>query len=229
MFFFLPIELKQPGTPSRLPLANAVLVAVNVIVFFLGLSPGWAVGPGTGILSIVTYGFAHGGVWHLAGNMWVLLMFGNPVNRRLGNAWYLIAYLGTIVAIGLFARLCVGGPLLGASGAIFCVIILALILMPAARIDLAYFALFPITILIALVSRPKEWLFLLIRWGMFSVRAVWALWLVLLMELWSLFWSGWNWTNLGHLLGMLCGVAVVLLLPTRITMPRRIAAANVVM
>lgn len=121
-------------------------------------------------------------------------------------------------------RLCIGGYLVGASGAIFAVIMIALMLMPAARIELAYFALFPITILVALISRPAEWLYLFIRWGRFSVRAVWALLLVPLLELWSLFWSGWNWTNAGHLLGMFCGVAVVLLLPTRITMPRRAAA-----
>jgi membrane associated rhomboid family serine protease len=225
MFFLVPLELNQRGAPARFPLVNAVLVAINVLVFCLGLSGGWAVGPGTGLFSIVTYGFAHGSVWHLAGNMWVLLVFGNPLNRRLGNAWYLTAYLGTIIALGLFARLCIGGYLLGASGAIFCVIILALILMPAARIELGYFALFPITILVALVSRPAEWLYLLIRWGRFSVGAVWGLLLVPLIEVWSLFWSGWNWTNAGHLLGMLCGVAVVLMLPTRITMPGRAAGA----
>lgn len=224
MFFLLPLELKQPGSPARLPLANAVLVAINVVVFCLGWSLAWGVGSGTGPFSILTYGFAHGSIWHLAGNMWVLLVFGNPVNRRMGNAWYLVAYLGTLVAVGLFARLCVGGFMVGASGAIFSIIVLALILMPAARIEVGYFALFPITILIALVSRPAEWLYLLIRWGMFSVRAGWGLLLVPLMELWSLFWSGWSWTNVAHLLGMVCGVAVVLLLPTRITMPRRATA-----
>lgn len=226
MFFFLPLDLKQAGAGARLPLANAALVAINVIAYCLGLSLGWAVGPGTGLWSVLTYGFAHASVWHLAGNMWVLLVFGNPVNRRLGHAWYLLAYLGTLVALGLFARLCIGGYLVGASGAIFAIIVIALMLMPAARLEIGYFALFPITLLIALVSRPQEWLYLLIRWGSFSVRALWALCIVPLMEVWSLFWSGWNWTNGGHLLGMFCGVAVVLLLPTRITMPRRAAAAT---
>ncbi|HWB10908.1 MAG TPA: rhomboid family intramembrane serine protease [Pirellulales bacterium] len=224
MFMFLPLELKATRTDTRVPLANAVLVAINVIAFCLGLSTAWSVGPGSGLFSILTYGFAHAGIWHLAANMWVLLVFGNPVNRRLGNAWYLVAYLGTLVALGLFARLCVGGYLVGASGAIFAVIMIAMILMPAARIEIGYFALFPITLLIALIHRPEEWIYLLIRWGRFSVRAVWGLLLVPLLELWSLCWSGWNWTDSGHLFGMLCGLAVVLLLPARITMPRRAAA-----
>ncbi|MGH7192962.1 MAG: rhomboid family intramembrane serine protease, partial [Candidatus Saccharimonadales bacterium] len=82
MFFIAPLELEQRVAPPRLPLANSVLVAINILVFCLGLSTSWAVGPGTGLFSIVGYGFAHASVWHLAGNMWVLLVFGNPVNRR---------------------------------------------------------------------------------------------------------------------------------------------------
>lgn len=221
MFFIFPVEFKQPAASSRAPLANAMIVAANVVVFCLGLSWDLAVGPNTGVFSIFTYGFAHGSVWHLAGNMWLLLVFGNPVNRRLGNGWYLAAYFGTLAVLGLFARQCIGGYLLGASGGIFAVIMIALLLLPAARIELAYLALFPITLLMALYSRPKEWHCLLIRWGKCSVLAVWALFFVPLMELWSLFWSGWNWTNAGHLLGMFCGIAVVLMLPTRISMPRR--------
>lgn len=226
MLFLLPIDFKQARERSPLPLANALLVAVNVLVFCLGLSRGQAIGPGASFSSVLTYGFAHSSVWHLAANMWVLLMFGNPVNRRLGNAWHITVYMGTLLVLGLFARLCIGGYLLGASGAIFATIVIALVLMPAAHIDLAYLALFPVTVLIALIKRPKEWPYLFIRWGRFSVRAAWGLLLVPLIELWSLFWSGWNWTNAGHLLGMLCGVAAVLLLPTRITMPRRAVSAN---
>jgi len=41
---------------------------------------------------------------------------------------------------------------------------------------------------------------------------------------WSFYWHDWRLSYLGHLLGMLCGVAVVLLLPTRISMRRRSAA-----
>ena len=49
--------------------------------------------------------------------------------------------------------------------------------------------------------------------------------LVPFLELWGLFWSGWNWTNLGHLFGLFCGVAAVLMLPARITMRSRSRAA----
>jgi hypothetical protein len=38
------------------------------------------------------------------------------------------------------------------------------------------------------------------------------------MQLMGLFW-GWNWTNLGHLFGFVCGFAFVLLLPDRVSKP----------
>jgi membrane associated rhomboid family serine protease len=202
------------------------LVAVNVLVFCLGVTTSWGVGPGTGLLTVVTYGFVHYDLWHLMANMWILLVFGNAVNRRLGNGWYLLAYLGTILTLGLFARLCVGGLMVGASGGIFAMILIALMLMPKAKLEIGYFALFPLTVLVGLIRRPTEWLFWLVRWGQFSIRAYWCLLLVPLMELGSLVWSGWNWGTVAHLLGMLCGVAVVLLLPTRISMPGRAVATG---
>jgi hypothetical protein len=87
-------------------------------------------------------------------------------------------------------------------------------------------ALFPITVLAGLLRRPSHWVYWFLRWDEFPVRALWCLLIVPLLEVWSLFWSGWNWTNLGHLLGMACGVAVVLLLPRRISMGRRAVAAG---
>jgi hypothetical protein len=42
-----------------------------------------------------------------------------------------------------------------------------------------------------------------------------------MLEILGLFCWGWNWTNLGHLLGLVCGVAVVLLLPGSITMNKQ--------
>src|SRR5437868_3197835 len=104
MFIVLPLQVKEQGGRDTIPLANACLIALNVMVFFLNEYLHWslAVGSGTGFLTIVTYGFAHGGPGHLLANMWMLWLFGNPVNRRLGNGYYLLAYLGTLLALGLF-------------------------------------------------------------------------------------------------------------------------------
>lgn len=218
MFFPVPVKFRDGREFDAIPVVNGVLVALNVIVFSLGWHP--CVGPGTGLFSILTYSFGHADLWHLAGNMLALLVFGTPVNRRLGNGWYLLSYLGSAIFLGFLAKLFCHGLLIGASGAIFSVIAIALLLFPAALIDIWYFALFPFTIIAGLFSRPKHWVFWFIRWDTFEIRAWWGLFLVPFLELWGLFWTGWNWTNLGHLLGLLCGVGVVLLLPVRISMNR---------
>ena len=218
MFFPLPIKLRDGRDFHAIPVVNGLLVVINVLIFCLGWHP--MVGPGTGIFSILTYAFGHADLWHLVGNMLALLVFGTPVNRRLGNGWYLVAYLGSALFLGLFARLFSGGYLMGASGAIFAVIAIACLLLPSAIIEIWYFALFPMTLLIGLFHRPKHWVFWFIRWDWFEMRAWWGLLLVPFLELWGLFWCGWNWTNLGHLFGLLCGVGVVLLLPSRISMNR---------
>lgn len=218
MFFPLPIRFRDGRDFHAIPVANGLLVVANVLFFCLGWQP--VVGPGTGLFSVITYAFGHADVWHLAGNMLTLLVFGTAVNRRLGNGWYLLAYLGSALLLGLFARLFSSGHLIGASGAIFAVIAIALMLLPSAIIEIWYFALFPVTILLGLIHRPKHWVFWFIRWDSLDLRAWWGLFLVPFLELWSLFWCGWNWTNLGHLFGLVCGVGVVLLLPTRISMNR---------
>src|SRR5262249_47752190 len=152
-----------------IPVVNGLLVALNVLVFWMGWQP--TVGPRTGLFSIVTYAFGHADIWHLTGNMLALLVFGSPVNRRLGNGWYFLAYLGSALVVGLFARLLCPGPMLGASGAIFAVIAIACLLLPSAIIEIWYFALFPVTLLIGLLQRPQHWVFWFIRWDWFEIRA----------------------------------------------------------
>ena len=68
MFFAIPMQIKEPSRQVSPPIANLVLVVVNVLIYVFGSTYyglyfsnplGWAVGPGTGFLSILTYGFAH--------------------------------------------------------------------------------------------------------------------------------------------------------------------------
>jgi membrane associated rhomboid family serine protease len=218
MFIPVPYRLLDGREFQPIPVVNALLIVVNVMVYCLGWHP--VVGPGTGLFSVVTYAFGHAGAMHLIGNMLALLVFGTAVNRRLGNGWYFLVYFGSALAIGLFARLFLSSYLLGASGAIFAVIAVATLLLPSAVIEIGYFALFPMTLLIGLFSRPKHWVFWFIRWDSFSMRCVWGLFLVPLLEVMGLFLNGWNWTNLAHLAGVACGIAAVLLMPAQVTMRR---------
>ena len=96
--------------------------------------------------------------------------------------------------------------------------------MPASWIDVGYLAIFPFSLPFGVIKRPEHWVYWFIRWDHISICAVWAIALVPMLEFWGLFWWGWNWTNLGHLLGLMCGVAAVLLLPGEITMKNARAA-----
>jgi len=71
--------------------------------------------------SLVTCMFLHGGVMHLFGNMLFLWIYGDNVERRLGPALYLLAYLATGVVATLAHAIVFSSsqmPLVGASGAI---------------------------------------------------------------------------------------------------------------
>ena len=228
MFVIVPWKLDHSETRPGLPVANVALIAINVLIWLIGGS--WGVGPRTGVLSVLTYGFCHFGFWHLFFNMWALWVFGNPVNRRLGNVLYLAAYLGTIVVLGLVARLILPVHLVGSSGALFAVIAIALLLMPGAVLKFACLVWFPLTFVVGLFAKPAGLLDWLIRWTKFSVPALWCLVLIPLMQILSLMWHGlavgWTWSPSVHLLGMLCGVAIVAMLPARISMRRRSMAGN---
>ncbi len=226
MLILFPLRLK-PRDPDRgWPIANLLLIALNVLSFLcLCLFDWWwPVGPRTGLLSPLLYGFTHVSFWHLLFNMWALWVFGNPVNRRLGNVFYLLTYLGTVLALGILARICCYGNVVGASGAIFAVIAIAALLMPAGLLTIGYGAIFPVSLLIGLLRKPKYGIYWFLCGGEFSVRAFWCLVFIPILEIPTVFfalWYGGSVWNLGHLLGMVCGVIAVLLLPTRITMKNR--------
>jgi membrane associated rhomboid family serine protease len=87
--------------------------------------------------TICTSMFMHSGLGHLFGNMWMLYLFGDNVEDRLGHRNYLLFYLGC----GILAALAhiisdpsSSTPLLGASGAIAGVMAAYLVLYPGVKI-----------------------------------------------------------------------------------------------
>ena len=73
--------------------------------------------------TFVTYMFVHGGILHLAFNMLGLYVFGTAVENRMGSRSFLIYYLYCGIGAAVFSlalsRFGVGGPMVGASGAVF--------------------------------------------------------------------------------------------------------------
>jgi membrane associated rhomboid family serine protease len=168
MFFCLPFRVGQSRDDNITPLANAVLVATNILVF---LFPGTVLWRNYLFFNTITYSFVHVGFWHLFCNMWVLWIFGNRLNRRLGNLWYPVVYLGTSIIIGVLLRLLLRVEVFGASGCIFAVITVCLILMPGIMIEVLCVALFPLSLLVAIFSKPNYWAYWLVRFGRFRIKA----------------------------------------------------------
>ncbi|MGI9648123.1 MAG: rhomboid family intramembrane serine protease [Acidimicrobiia bacterium] len=89
------------------------------------------------LLSVLSSMFLHGGVLHIAFNMWSLWIFGNNVEEAFGTVGYLALYLaGGIAATLGYAALNPDStiPLVGASGAIAAVMGAYLVLFPTHRI-----------------------------------------------------------------------------------------------
>ncbi|HET7674683.1 MAG TPA: rhomboid family intramembrane serine protease [Gammaproteobacteria bacterium] len=151
---------------SRLPPATAALLAANIIIYLLQQLTGvgmilhfalWPLGPdhvlgvtaqgsavsaGFRIWQVVTYGFLHGGLQHIFFNMLALYMFGGPIELTFGRRAYVLYYfVCLIVAAGAqlgVVHFMTGGfyPTLGASGAIFGLLLAYGMLYPHQRIML---------------------------------------------------------------------------------------------
>jgi membrane associated rhomboid family serine protease len=96
-------------------------------------------------LSVIASIFLHGGLLHLAGNMWSLWIFGNNVEDAFGRLGYLLFYVATgIVATAGFVVLNPDStvPLVGASGAIAGVMGAYLVLYPKAKVVSVFPVLF---------------------------------------------------------------------------------------
>ncbi|OHD70546.1 MAG: glpG protein [Spirochaetes bacterium RBG_16_67_19] len=143
--------------PLRYRYYNAalVLIVVNVAMFLLTyLSPRLvrylALTPVLVVQSrawwqLVTYMFLHGGTWHLLFNMLALYMFGAPLERHLGSTEFLLYYFITGIGAGL-ATLAVNWysgmgfiPVVGASGAIFGLLLAFATYFPDTRILFMFF------------------------------------------------------------------------------------------
>ena len=99
--------------------------------------------PGLGVLfngcaiPLITSMFLHGGWLHIIGNMWVLIIFGDNVEDRMGSLPYLFFYLICGIISGLTQAFIAPSsqlPAIGASGAIAGVLAAYVVFFPGARV-----------------------------------------------------------------------------------------------
>jgi membrane associated rhomboid family serine protease len=139
--FFVQIMFSFVGTGEQVtPLSD-------VLVYYLGLRPVFVIEKYY-IWQLLTYMFLHGGFLHLFLNMYALLIFGVPVEQAWGSRRFLIYYLITGIGAGitiLIINTVLGGinyitPTIGASGAVFGLLLAFGMLFPDAEI-LIFFVL----------------------------------------------------------------------------------------
>ncbi|MDO5442757.1 MAG: rhomboid family intramembrane serine protease [Bacteroidia bacterium] len=94
---------------------------------------------------IITHMFMHGGFWHILFNMYTLWMFGSVLERMIGEKKYLIFYfvcgLGSVAlhaAVEHFLTPGATSVCVGASGAIYGVIIGYAMLFPESKLTLLF-------------------------------------------------------------------------------------------
>lgn len=155
------LPVKDTIRSSSFPIINWLLIGLNTVVFLfeLTLSPGelsrlvstfgltparlnltdpvaWIAQPWP-YLTFFTHMFLHGGWFHFLSNVWILYIFGDNVEDRMGPGRYLIFYFLSGVIAGLAQSLIAIDsqvPSIGASGAIAGVLGAYFLLFPGARI-----------------------------------------------------------------------------------------------
>lgn len=136
------------------PIVNWTIIAANVLVFLFevslsrgqldrfierfGLIPAQIdLGNPLTWYPFLTHMFLHGGWFHLFSNMWILFIFGDNIEDRLGSDRYLSFYLIGGLAAGAAQFLLSGNPAIpaiGASGAVAAVLGAYMFYYPRARV-----------------------------------------------------------------------------------------------
>jgi membrane associated rhomboid family serine protease len=195
---FVPARLSQigKGQPIEVPLLelnprNGEAVQVGRILL--------STNPGDVYVTFLTTMFLHGGWGHLIMNMWMLWVFGNNIEDRLGHLMYVAFYLvGGMLATITFWFSDSNGliPAVGASGAVAAVLGGYAITYPSAKVRTLIFF-----IIITIVDMPA--LLMLGIWFAFQVvSGMMGLWGVVLEPV--AFWA--------HIGGFVAGIVLMPLL-----------------
>ncbi|PKM75993.1 MAG: rhomboid family intramembrane serine protease [Firmicutes bacterium HGW-Firmicutes-15] len=134
------IPLRDSTRSDHFPLITIILILINTLVFYyeislgqdgmnrlsyvFGLVPSYYTNnhvPLIDYLPFITTTFLHGSWMHLIGNMWILWLFGDNVEDKMGKARFIAFYLicGLLASLTHYAfNLSSEVPVVGASGAV---------------------------------------------------------------------------------------------------------------
>jgi membrane associated rhomboid family serine protease len=155
------IPLRDTIRSSKFPLVTWILIGLNTLIFLYEISlppsaldrlvmtyglvpanlnlfqPASLLHDSQSLLSLFTHTFLHGGWFHLISNMWILFIFGDNVEDRMGRGRYILFYLSGGLIAGLTQVLIDPSsptPAVGASGAIAGILGAYFIIFPRARV-----------------------------------------------------------------------------------------------
>lgn len=184
------IPLRDTIRSYNFPVVNWSLIILNTLVFLyqiglsqselfsfirtFGMVPSQIIGADPASwTTLFTNMFLHGGFFHLISNMWILYIFGDNVEDRLGSARYLLYYILSGLAANLLQLFFAQGssvPVIGASGAIAGVLGGYFLLFPRARvITLFLLFFFPWFVEIPAVLYLGFWFVSQLYSGLFSL------------------------------------------------------------
>jgi membrane associated rhomboid family serine protease len=168
--------------PGPISTALKALIGVNVAIFVaqlafpivtvvFGLHPAWIVPARSTfppehsfwVWQVATYMFLHGGIFHIVFNMLALWMFGAELERMWGTRYFLKFYLVTGIGAGLltvvfsllpfgFARQLQYANVIGASGAIYGLLLAYAMYFPNRPIYMYFVFPIPAKIFVAIMG-----------------------------------------------------------------------------
>lgn len=131
----------RPGGFSLIPPVIKTIILANVAIFLFQMVTSAGYGADASIISqygalwslgsgnfeawqLVTYMFLHGGFWHIFFNMLILWMFGAEIENHWGGQQFATFYFVCGIGAGVLNLLLTSaGPTVGASGAIYGVLL----------------------------------------------------------------------------------------------------------
>jgi len=210
---FIPYQVDVPF--NHRPVVNWLVVAAVVLVFALQLiefaehggsdmtagqyaeylekaTSRQFVLNGFGIKGLFGHMWLHGGLFHLIGNLVFLWLFGNAVCSKIGNLYYLPAYILCGLTAAVTHLLLFDVPMLGASGAINGMVGMYLVFFPENAISCMFFLLW----------RPI--------W--FTVRSFWVILLWFAFDILGAAYGGGGVAYFAHIGGFVAGFGLAILL-----------------
>jgi membrane associated rhomboid family serine protease len=135
----------MPPVTRNLIIANFVFFGVEMSVSDAAIHPFalWPVGPEFQPWQLVTYAFLHAGIPHVLFNMLGLYSFGSDIERIWGTKRFITFYFTCAITAGL-TQLAVSWitgalyPTVGASGAIFGLLLAFAVMFPQRRVLLLF-------------------------------------------------------------------------------------------